>query len=225
MPHYDAIWREGQSALQSATVEIDATLARNVPDARRGLTLLLRPSDAVAGRVAALLDELRALEPEQHYYRPSELHVTVLSLFTATVAHQPFFDQQPRYVAAVRAALAAAPPFAIDFYGVTASRAALLLQGFPRGDALASLRERLRRSLSAAGLGQGLDQRYRLQTAHSTVLRFRAPLHQPQAFAARLERYRQQPFGTTTVERLALVVNDWYMSENVVRVIEHYQLK
>lgn len=102
---YDRLWSEAIGTIRAGSVETDPVLAAGMPDRRRGLTLIARPSPLVRRRVAAFLDGLREIEPEQHYYAPSELHVTVLSLFTATVDHAPLLARTASYVSAADAAI------------------------------------------------------------------------------------------------------------------------
>jgi 2'-5' RNA ligase len=174
--------------------------------------------------VAAFLRELRDLEPEQHYYTPSEFHLTVLSLFTATVNHKPFFAQAEQYVSAVDSALRKVAPIRIEFEGITVSPSTVMIQGFFENDALNDLRDSLRSQLRVRGLAEGLDRRYRLETAHMTVARFRSPLRDSGRFAAALERARRRPFGAIRITGLSLVKNDWYMTHQVLETVKRYRL-
>jgi len=174
--------------------------------------------------VTEFLRELRKLEPEQHYYTASEFHVTILTLFTATVNPGTFLAKKRNYLYVVDAALRKVRPIRIEFEGVTASPGALMIQGFFEDEALNDLRDSLRNQLRMRGLGEGLDQRYRLKAAHMTVARFRAPLGEGGRFAACLEEARQRPFGATTVKSLSLVKNDWYMSRRVTETLKRYRL-
>lgn len=194
-------------------------------DARRGLTLLARPSPAVADRLTAFLERLRALEPAQYYQPRGDMHHTVLSLFTATADPGPYLAHRQRYEAAVAEAAAAAPPFEIAVCGVTLSTGAVLAQGFPHGEALEDLRGRLRAALVARGLGAGLDRRYRLVTAHTTIVRFAAPLHDPARFVAALADARATDFGVSRVDRLELVLSDWYHTAEREQAIRAYPLR
>jgi 2'-5' RNA ligase len=124
----------------------------------------------------------------------------------------------------VRAAVEGLPAFDIDFAGITISRGAVLATGFPRDDTLETLRARLREALRARGLDGMLDQRYRLVTAHSTLLRFVRPPADPARLAAALAALRDVPLGTMRVDALQLVVNDWFMSSAAVEVIETSKL-
>jgi 2'-5' RNA ligase len=221
---YDGMWSAAIKKIRAGKVEMDPILAARVSDRRRGLALMVRPSRDTHRRVMKFLRELRRLEPDQHYYMPSELHLTILSPFTTTLNHRPFFARLKKYVSAVDAALHRARPMRIEFRGITASPGAILIQGFFADSALNDLRDELRRELRARGLTAGLDTRYRLETAHLTVARFRAPLRDPKKFAAALARARKRSFGSTTIRHPSLVKTDWYMSHQTAETVKRYRL-
>jgi 2'-5' RNA ligase len=221
---YDELWSDAIGKIRAGKIESDRVLAAGSVDRRRGLTLIARPSAAARERVLKFLRELRRLEPDQHYYPASDLHLTILSPFGATVEHGRFLVHTEKYVAAMDSVLRQAAPIRIKFAGVTASPGAIMIQGFPDTDALNDLRDRLRERLRASGLAGRLEARYRLVTAHMTVARFCAPLRNGEQFAAALEQARQRHFGTTTIKTLTLVKNDWYMSHQTLETLKHYRL-
>jgi 2'-5' RNA ligase len=221
---YDALWNDAAPLVRAGGATLDPWALHKAGDGRRGLTLLARPAPAVADRLVAFLERLRALEPGQYYQPRADLHHTVLSLFTATVDHAAHLAHEAEYEAAVAEAAAETPAFEIAVQGVTLAPGAVLAQGFPRGDALERLRERLRAGLVARGLGGGLDQRYRLVTAHMTIARFAAPLRDPGRFVDALAEARATPFGVTLVDRLELVLGDWYQSAERERPVAAYAL-
>jgi len=213
--HYDAMWDGAFPAVASGEVDCDTQLHAG-SDRRRGLTLIARPGRALRARFDSLLDRLAIAEPEQYRYPAADMHVTVLSLVTVTEDFGPQLRRLDDYRAAVVAALDGLEAFEVDFRGITMSRGAVLAQGIPRGPALETLRERLRLQLGARGLDASLDQRYRLVTAHATLLRFVGPLRAPRRFAALLDSLRQAPLGCMQVNDVELVTNDWYMSSGSV---------
>jgi 2'-5' RNA ligase len=221
---YNRLWNSALPAIRSGAIEIDATLANRISDRRRGFTLIAQPSMETQQRVLKFLDTLKAIDPEQYYYAPDSLHVTVLSLFTATEAHERFSQQQKEYQAAVESAVMGTPSLEIQFNGITASSGAVMIQGFPRGDTLERLRERLRETLQSRNLAEGLDTRYRLVTAHMTVVRFRQPLQDSSRFAEKLKEFRGIKFGSSDIEVLRLVENDWYMSPQNLKFLSDYPL-
>jgi 2'-5' RNA ligase len=221
--HYDAMWDRAWPHVAKGDVDCDSHLAGGV-DPRRGMTLIARPDPALAARFASVQDRLAAADPHQYRQPGADLHVTILSLFTVTADYAPHLARRAGYAAAVRAAVDGLPAFDIDFDGITISRGAVLAQGFPRDGTLEQLRTRLRDALRERGLDGMLDQRYRLVTAHSTLLRFIAPPADPARFAATLQDLREMPLGTMRVEAPQLVVNDWYMSSAAVESIEAFAL-
>jgi len=221
---YDRMWSKAIGVIRAGSIESDPVLAAGLPDRRRGLTLIIRPPLNVRQCVAAFIDSLRVLEPEQHYYIPTELHLTVLSLFTATDQPEPFLARRKNYVAAVAAALRGIAPFPVEFVGVTASSSAIMIQGFAEGDALNTLRNILRHQLQVHDLGHELDGRYRLETAHVTIARFRSRLRDGTRLAVALQGARTQAFGATCVRSVSLVENDWYMSKGVTETLKRFRL-
>jgi 2'-5' RNA ligase len=221
--HYDAMWDCAWPAVSRGDVECDLHLAGGL-DPRRGMTVIARPDAALAARCAAVQDRLAAAGPRQYRQPRADLHMTVLSLFTVSEDYAPRLARSSEYAAAIRAAVEGLPAFAIDFAGITISRGAVLATGFPRDATLETLRARLREALRARGLDGMLDQRYRLVTAHSTLLRFVATPADPARLAAALEDLRDTPLGTMRVDALQLVVNDWFMSSAAVDLIESYTL-
>lgn len=222
--HYDTMWNRAFGAIACGDIDCDTHLTAG-QDVRRGLTLIARPSQALRARFDAVLDRLASSEPQQYRYPASDMHTTILSLFTVTENPAPQLLRLTDYRAAVSAALEGIEAIEINFDGITISRGAVLARGFPCGPALETLRERLRVQLHDRGLHASLDQRYRLVTAHTTLFRFVAPLQGAQSFAALLASVRDEPLGFMRVDEVELVINDWYMSTNSVEHLAIFRLR
>ena len=191
---------------------------------RRGVTLIVRPSPVVGREIKRFLDEVAAICPGQYFYQPDEMHVTLISLVSGTVAWRPEMRRLAAYRAVVREVLASRRAFKIRFQGVTASPAAVMIQGFPEADALNQMREAIRTAFSAAGLGQTLDRRYKINTAHITAARFQNPAANWQKLVTYLEANRTTPFGECAVEQVQLIWGDWYASAGTTRLLETFAL-
>jgi 2'-5' RNA ligase len=222
---YDSMWQEASEYLAQGKVQTDPHLLDLQNDRRLGLTLIARPGREVVERISEFLQTLKQVVPDQHYYQPDEFHVTVLSLFTATDKSAPFFDRIPAYRNVLRSVLAGTGRFQVAFKGITASGSAVMVQGFPHSAQLNQLREELRAALRRNGLGESLDKRYRITTAHITVMRFRTQPQGPKALLDTLARFRDHDFGQATFQTLQWVKNDWYMSSGKVEVLEEYALE
>src|SRR5690606_25053555 len=121
------------------------------------------------------------------------------------------------YIQLLKGCLKDLPTFAIEFQGVTASPSCIMIKGFPLDDTLEEIRNRLRLAFKDSLLEQSLDKRYPLQTAHSTVIRFKHPVKQQHEILEKLDQFRDFYFGKSEVGELELVFNDWYQREEKVR--------
>jgi 2'-5' RNA ligase len=221
---YKMLWESSFTSVSQGDIDIDPYIANPGSDQRRGMTLVFRPSPGMKTIILNFLDELRILEPGQYYYLDSNLHFTVLSLFTAIPNFQPQYDRLDEYEAAVKDAVKDSPAFSMQIAGLTISKSAVMLCGFPDSGILNGIRQTLRQNLVNRGLAQGLDKRYILVAAHTTILRFSVPLRNPAIFSQFLAANRERIFGSFQVTELQLVKNDWYMSQQHTPIINRYPL-
>lgn len=221
--HYDALYQAALPRLARGAAELD-TLLDSPLDTRRGLTVLARPPAAVTAAIEGLLADFQRLEPGQYYYPTTDMHLTILSLISAHAGFSLAAIEPAAYAEAVREALRAVPPFAIRYAGLTAVPGGILVQGFPLDEGLQHLRDALRAQFQHAGLAHSIDSRYRLQTAHTTVIRFRRPLANPTLVVAALARCRQQIIGTFEVDTVELVFSDWYQRARHTQLLASYSL-
>lgn len=223
LAHYAAMRSAALAKIALGEVELDPLLD-DPHDTRRGITLLARPPAPVAERILELLAEFRLLEPAQYYYPATDLHLTVLSLISCHPGFRLVDIEPAAYQALVAEVLHGVRPFRVELRGLTASPGGILLQGFPQGTGLQQLRTALRQAFQASGLRQTIDQRYRIQTAHATVVRFRAPLQHPPRLAELTRRFQDYPLGAFEVSTLELVYNDWYQRAAHTVQLGRYQL-
>jgi len=221
--HYNKLWEKSRTGFEAGIYALDPWIDAPTDD-RLGITLLARPSREVRERIRTFLDELQQVASEQYFYPDTDLHITVLSIISCTPGFTLSEVNTADYVQLLESITRHAKRFKVDFTGITASPEAIMIQGFPLNDSLQRLRESIRAAFSATSLLQSLDQRYTLKTAHATVLRFRAPVQQPEQFLKLLEKYRTYDFGTFEVDELELVYNDWYQRAERVQVLGRFKL-
>jgi 2'-5' RNA ligase len=221
---YDQLWKEGTHALERGEPRLDPHLLQPSADRRRGVSINIRLNAAVRSRISHFANQLAAEFPEQYFYRPDELHVTVLTLISAT----ELWRREIREVAAFRRILGDIlgrhQSFDLQFRGVTAAANAVLVQGFPVGDGLESIRAGVRRAFAENGLADRLDRRYRNEAAHVTLMRFRKPEADWRRLLSLVRANRQTDFGESRVEALELVFCDWYASSASLRVLQKFPL-
>lgn len=221
--HYDAMRAAALPRLAQGNAELDSLLDAT-HDTRRGITLLARPPAFITTKIMAILADFQDIEPEQYYYPATDIHLTILSIISCYPGFTLAAIDPSRYIDLVAAILRQTSPFTVDFRGLTASAGSIMVQGFLRHEGLAELRARLREAFRQSGLPQSIDQRYSIQTAHSTILRFRQPLRHPARLLQLLAQYQHTPIGTFDVAATELVFNDWYQRAATTVVLQRFEL-
>ncbi|MCR8668438.1 mutarotase [Aestuariibaculum sp. M13] len=221
--HYSNLYDASIEKIKNNTYEID-DLIESKNDNRFGITLLLRPSEAVKANIQTFLSELKAIEPNQYYYESSDIHITVMSIISCYNGFQLENINIQDYIKIIQESLIDSPNIEIQFKGLTASPSCIMLQGFMNNEALNSIRDDLRQNFQNSTLEQSIDQRYAIQTAHSTVVRFKNKLEHKDAFLKTIETFKDKNFGTFKVHELDLVYNDWYQKEALVEKLFQFEL-
>ena len=219
--HYDTLYKESIEKIVVDNYHID-TQIDSISDNRFGLTLIIRPDIQTKNTIQHFLNELKAIDSDQYYYPNSDIHITVMSIISCYDNFDLASISIPDYVAIIEKSLVNIRDIEINFQGVTASPSAIMLQGFTNTNSLNDLRNNLRTQFKDSGLEQSIDKRYSIQTAHSTVVRFRKPFSNKEKLLAILEKYRDFNFGKFKVDNYYLVYNDWYQREKWVKELHRF---
>ena len=91
-------------------------------------------------------------------------------------------------------------------------------------EGLTRLRDITRQFFQQSGLQQSIDQRYALQTAHATVIRFKSNLLNTSALVDKIDKYKFYEIGVFKVDTLELVYNDWYQRAANTVLLGKYSL-
>ncbi len=221
--HYQALWQQSLVKFEQQQFETDALLTAR-EDSRYGVTLLARPSEQVKQQIQHHLAELMQLEPQQYYYPVSDLHLTVLSLISCYSGFALSQIDTAAYVELVKEVIADTGPFRLDFQGITASPSCVLVQGFFDDQKLNQLRAKLRSVFGQSILQHSIDQRYAIQTAHMTVLRFTQQPANPGLFLQKIKALTSVDFGSCLINELELVGNDWYQRQQNTVLLSRFDL-
>jgi 2'-5' RNA ligase len=222
---YGRLWKQAVALFKSGGPRIDPFLRKKADDTRRGLTLVARPDAGVRKEVGKFLREAAVICPGQYFYKPAELHVTVLAVIPGTESWRARIGRLPACLAVLDQVLKNRRAFTVEFCGVTASPEAVMIQGFPVDDSLNRLRDELRNALRKHDLDEILDGRYRIATAHLTAMRFSNSRANWKQFLHFLQTHRETDFGETRFSSLQLIWGDWYASGDVVRLLRKFPLR
>ena len=220
---YQQIEQSFLDCVERDRVITDDHLARNKPDARRSLTLLLRPTIEIAQSVEKTVAELTHSAGQQYTQPGAELHTTVLSVIPGTERYGEIAHRVPDCERAVEDALAMVQePIAVEYRGLIGSNDSILVKGYPQSEALQQLRQRIIQNLTELGIEQQLERRYTMVAAHMTAMRFTQQPNSLGNLRTKLESFAETLFGTTRVESLELVECDWYMRTGKLTLLRRF---
>ncbi|MBO9673786.1 MAG: mutarotase [Sphingobacteriaceae bacterium] len=220
--HYNKLYRDSIAKIAEGNYEIDHLIDSDT-DKRFGITLVIRPDTATNHNIQQFLIEAKAIEPEQYYYQNADIHITLMSIISCYDGFNLRDIHVQDYIDLISEVLSRHKSFKIQFKGLTASPSCILIQGFLT-DTLNEIRDDLRKTFKNSDLQQSIDKRYAIQTAHSTVIRFRSELKNQAALIDLVQEYRNFDFGTFDVKQIELVYNDWYQRERSVKKLHTFSL-
>ncbi|WP_298504867.1 mutarotase [uncultured Maribacter sp.] len=221
--HYIQLYKDAIRKISSDHYEIDELIDSKL-DQRFGVTLLFRPSNEVKGKIQKFLSELKQVEPNQYYYPNSDIHITVMSIISCYEGFDSKKIELSKYVELIKKCLPKKSDIKIQFKGVTASNSCIILQGFMNNNIINDIRNSLRKEFKNSKLEQSLDKRYSIETAHSTIVRFKEEFKQKEKFLNIIDKYVDFDFGTFEVEKMELVYNDWYQRKEFVKELHIFKI-
>ena len=221
--HYSELYKESVKKISIGKYEID-NLIDSKSDKRFGITLLVRPSSEVKAKIEKLTLELKKAEPNQYYYPNSDIHITVMSIISCYDGFNIENIELSKYIELIKKCLPNKKNIEINFKGLTASNSCIMLQGFMNNNVLNEIRDNLRFEFKKSELEQSLDKRYSIQTAHSTIVRFRNHLNEKEKFLKIIDKYADFDFGTFEIKKIELVYNDWYQRNELVKKLYEFEI-
>ena len=219
--HYKKLYEESVDKIATDHYEID-NLIESDKDNRFGITLLVRPPIEVKDRIQEFLEIFKKIEPNQYYYPNTDIHITVMSIISCYEGFDIEKIDLPKYIKLIEKCTFEKKEINIAFRGITASPSGIMIQGFMDNNGLNNIRDKLRKEFKNSDLEQSLDKRYSIQTAHATIIRFKAEIKQKGKFLQALNENINYDFGTFKVNKFELVYNDWYQSEKYVKLIHEF---
>lgn len=221
--HYRELLIESMEKIDAEDYEVDQWINSDA-DKRFGITLRLIPSESVKANIQNFIEEVKAIEPDQYFYPNSDIHVTVMSIISCYEGFDLDKIQIGKYIDIIANCLLDTQSFQIQFKGLTASKSCIMLQGYTDNDLLNEARGRLRTAFKSSDLEQSLDKRYAIQTAHSTIIRFKTELAHKEELLKMISKNADRNFGSFEVKSMELVYNDWYHRKGIVIKLHDFDL-
>ncbi|AGH80880.1 hypothetical protein PCNPT3_04690 [Psychromonas sp. CNPT3] len=221
---YSKMWTDSIDKFNTNTCVVDP-LIHYPADLRRGITILSYFDQSVGVNISNFLAELKTIEPHQYYYPQNELHLTILSIISCITGFKLSDIEVEAYCDVFKETLKNMGGFKVQYKGITTSSSCILIQGFPDIKQLKHLRDSLRINFKKAKLQSTIDSRYKIITAHSTVMRCLTPFENSHNLVNILHKYKNHDFGTLDVNSLELVFNNWYQNLGITKHLSRVELK
>lgn len=224
---YNEMWDNFSVAMKQKQYELDSSID-NPDDTRRGITALAfleQNNPSAAREITWFLKQVKQIEPGQYYHPQNELHLTILSIITCVSGFRLADIKPAQYIEVFNEAMTGTDPIEIRFQGITATPSCIMVQGFPVGDGLEQVRNRFRDYFKESGLYSSIDSRYKLATAHVSVIRFRSPIADTERLVSLCKKYKNHHFGSIRFTEFELVFNNWYQNHSVGKQLEKFSLK
>lgn len=216
--------KEASARLDTGDPKIDERLLDLDGDKGLGLSLIIRPLDGVISLLSKFQEELKHISGDQHFYGPKEFHVAVMTLLAATQPTDITKHPIARYADVLREIVRHHQPFRIQLCGVTATLDCILFNGYYMDGTLDAIRSEIRDRVEELCLSGEIESRYRNDSAHMTVMRFRTR-QCVRELAQMVRKYEEVDFGMLPVLEIELVLNDWFMSAEKVKILETFKLQ
>lgn len=217
---------EGQLALMSGPV-LDRILIQELhsphTDMRCGVNIICRPAIDVVEYIVAIQQYLSEFEPDQYYYPPSDLHLTLVEICHSRTPEDvsliaDVVGSKIRRIAAVTALPKVDSPMLVfDAHAVA-------LNFLPVDEALQNARHSIREGL--VNLGIPVDSRHETPTAHVTLMRYINPLRSaPKEWVSKLLHVPPKPNLAWSLSPVWLTWGaNWYGMRSRIEEIGPIQL-
>ncbi|UOB17647.1 2'-5' RNA ligase family protein [Abyssalbus ytuae] len=220
--HYENLWQESIEKFRHHKFEFDP-LIDSEKDMRRGITLLARPDKEIKRNIASFINEFKSIDPHQYFYPVSDIHITIMSVISCYEGFKMNTIDISKYIEIINKSIKGLNSEQITFNGLTASSSCIMLKGFPLQNNLNKIRNNLRENFKKSNLESSIDHRYKIKTAHSTIIRFKEVVKHPDQLIGFLEKNKDVPFGSFKIKSLELVYNDWYQKAGITKLLHTFK--
>src|SRR5690606_27025947 len=118
------------------------------------------------------LSQLKVIEPTIYCQPLSDLHVTVMAIISCRDGFSYRTLDLKAYLDRIAASICDIKPFDVHFRGLSLSKEAVMISGFPADGSLEEIRDNLRSQFKSEDIFQTLDIRYKTVLSHMTAVRF-----------------------------------------------------
>lgn len=227
---YQSFAQAGAAGLRLRGADTDEEMFPPEGDARRGLGLYFFQEKIRLASQPVLQILAREFPDEFVVYglpgSPARQHVTFLELME--IRPPADFAREirpvvPRFIEALEPVLHKLRSIRARFKGIVANESTIVLKGYPEDQSYNATREALRAAIVAAGLP--VLNRRQVRIFHTTIARFRRPVHDVERLLALVAGFGETDFGAEVYSDLRLATGSVLMAESQIAEFYAWQCR
>lgn len=196
----------GLECIKNQNEILDENL-NNSNDTRRGISLLIRPSEKVSKSIQSKVKELMNIDTNLYLYSPECLHITLYSFIHQTKDYIYDGKQKELYKRLSKEILSNYKQFKINCKGLMFTEKTILVKGFPE-ETMNEIRNNIRETLYKNNIIH--TEKYKDDICHMSLARFKNRIINREKLIQFVNDNYNYDFGTFDVSEVELICHDWY---------------
>lgn len=203
---YTQMHIQGKESIIRENEYVDENL-NNSYDTRRGIALIIRPSEKVIKSIQDKLKEIKNIENNIYIYRPECLHLTLYIFISQTKDFIYEKEQKELYKKISKEVLSNFKKFKISCRGLIFTNETILVKGFPE-KTMNEIRNKIRETMYKNNVS--LNEKYKNDICHISIARFKNKITNRKKLIQFVSDNYNYDFGSFDVSEIELIYHDKY---------------
>ena len=197
---------KGLESIKNENEFLDENL-NNANDTRRGIALLIRPSEEVNKKIQNKVKELKYIDSSLYLYSTDCLHISLYSFIHQTKDFIYKNEQKELYIRLSKEVLSNVKKFKISCKGLMFTETAILVKGYPE-KTMNEIRKNIRETLYKNNISH--IEKYKDDICHLSLGRFKNRITNREKLIQFVDDNYNYDFGSFDVSEVELLCHDWY---------------
>lgn len=203
---YNQKHKQGIENIMSGNEFLDGNL-NNDNDTRRGINLLIRPSEEVTKEIQNKIVEIKNIDPNLYLYSSDCLHFSLFCFVHQTKDFIYKTEQKKLYIELSKEILSNVKKFKISCNGLMLTDKGVLVKGFPDAT-MNEIRNKIRKILDEKNINH--TEIYKDDICHLSLVRFKNKIENRKKLVEFINNNYNYDFGFFDVTEIELLYHDWY---------------
>lgn len=203
---YNQKHKKGIDSIINGNEFLDENLNNN-DDTRKGIHLLIRPSEKVIKSIQNKARELQHIDSNLYIYSPECMHFTLFSYINQTENFKYKKEQKELYQRLSKEIISNFKKFTISCKGLMLTDRTILVKGYPERT-MNDIRKKIRETLYKNDISY--TELYKDDICHLSLVRFKNKIANREKLVKFVTDNYDYNFGLFDVSEVELICHDWY---------------